>query len=105
MTLIQKLFDGYNMFDAFLLSNNNNSQIKPKEEYKYKIPGFGKEDLKAKITADNYLYIKGDNGEETFEKYLNIPGITTESKINLSCDKGILRIKIPKNKTKEITIN
>lgn len=102
MSLLQKHFDIYEVFDTFLLSNNYNI---PKEEYKYKVPGFGKEDLSAKITSEGYLHIKGDNGEETFEKYLRVPGISTESNLNLSCDKGILKIKIPKNETKEILIN
>lgn len=105
MTHLQKYFDAFDVFDSLFLSKNNYTPIKPKEEYKFKVPGFGKEDLTAKITSDGYLYIKGDNGEDTFEKYLQIPGLHAESKINIKCDKGILKIKLPKNETKEITIH
>lgn len=104
MTNLQKTYDIFDMLDTLFLPNNR-MHYKSKEEYKFKVPGFGKEDLTAKITSDGSLYIKGDNGEDTFEKYLHIPGLHADSKINIKCDKGILKIKLPKNETKEITIN
>lgn len=112
MTQLQKKYDIFDMFDAFDAFDIFNTYFsakklneKPKEEYEFKVPGFGKDDLNAKITSDGYLKITGDNGVDTFKKILQIPGLNTQSKITLKCDKGILKIKIPKNEDKEITIN
>jgi len=97
MTKLQKsfdLFDTFDILDSLFLSNDKRpyKQRMPKEEYKYKVPGFGKEDLTAKITADGFLHISGDNGEDTFEKILQIPGLNADTKINLKCNKGILQM-------------
>lgn len=75
-----------------------------KKSFKINVAGYGKEDLKAKITNDGVLVLNGDNGEDTFERRYRIPGVGSSTKLNLKCEKGILTIKLPEKENKQLEI-
>lgn len=77
---------------------------KSNKSFKVAVPGFGKEDLSAKINDEGHLIISGDNGESKFERLFRIPGVGVNSELELTCSKGVLTIKLPEKNQKELLI-
>lgn len=92
-------------FNLFPVRNRSVEMDSGNKTFKVAVPGYGKEDLSAKIDDDGVLSVSGDNGESTFERKFRIPGVGVDTKLKLVCDKGILTIKLPEKENTSLTIH
>jgi len=72
----------------------------------FQVPGLGKEDISVKI-EDNKLIIEGENDEDyaiKIRKVYSLPTGVKENKISAEVKNGILKIILPKEKSKAIEI-
>lgn len=69
-----------------------------------KVPGFGKEDITANINADGILEILGDNGTDTFNHTFKCHHLCFDTDLEITCEKGLLTIKLPERKPRNIQI-
>lgn len=105
---MDRLFDWTDLdkfFYSFPIRNRTVEMDQDNRSFKIAVPGYGKEDLSAKINEEGHLIISGDNGEETFERKFNIPGVGLDTELKLTCEKGILHITLPENKQKLLQVN
>jgi len=115
--IMKTLFAGNHLLAKSLLDDfftddfkfhNKSEFINKDNDYSliFQVPGLGKEDISVKI-EDNKLIIEGENDEDyaiKIRKVYSLPTGVKENKISAEVKNGILKIILPKEKSKAIEI-